>query len=248
MAAVILFPNIAGVDNSMPLPLKFRDGHIHVHITVPFSLIVRDFGPNTSPPRTITFPRSPRWATLLLGPHHHTLPEPASGAGLVAGDHLEHFWPQLSLTLFGREMPAQYTLATCDAADWEHLDDSNVFWTTAGGAIVDTPNPRVLTLKGHASPVGGGIRFTLEEMGGERREAWKVEYARAPLHEMPGAPNPAVAGDLIRRNLTPNRLMSGRIRSRAFRKDSFESSTSSADGKAFKPAPRRPAGLWCFKG
>lgn len=233
----------------IPLPLKEDDGY-HVHVIVPFSLIVRDLDPNaTRAPVTLEHRRFTWWATRLFGRWKEISSEPQLEAIGIANPHLTNIWPRLSAILFGREEPARYSMTACDVEDWKHVNGSHVFWTAFVGAI-DNTNTRVVVLRADGSLVHGGIQFTLEEMGDKDKQAWKEEYLGYCMSNVSRTQGlPAADIELIRRNLALNgRMMldwANHKGSHEKDRDSFESSVLSSDGKA---RDRRPsAGLWCFK-
>jgi len=83
------------------LPLKC-DVPIHIAVTIPFSLLMKDFDPNTTPAPEWERPRS--WlGTLLFGRRWETIPYASSMANLLASPTLyDRVWPQLSTILWAR--------------------------------------------------------------------------------------------------------------------------------------------------
>jgi hypothetical protein len=157
------------------LPLK-HEAPIHVHITIPFSLLVKDFDPNTTRVPVLEKPGS--WlATRLLGPRYKTPTDAPTKAFLVACPVFHRqVWPKLSTLLFGKEERMMYSHSGCDAKAWERAGASNLFWAFSTG-VTDDDIGRVNAVVLTASPApdgAGGILFTAEEMGEREQEAWKT--------------------------------------------------------------------------
>ncbi|KAH6842361.1 hypothetical protein B0I37DRAFT_381748 [Chaetomium sp. MPI-CAGE-AT-0009] len=160
------------VDNgSISLPL---DGPLHVYITVPFSLLVKDFDPNTTRVPPWVQPAPWWWPTWLFGPRYKTPTNAEIKAYSIASPVFqEQLWPKLSALLFGKEEPALYTVVGSDIKDWEHAAASHLFWTLATGVTdenVDRIKAVVLTPISSASRPG---LFTVEELGAVEEAAWK---------------------------------------------------------------------------
>lgn len=161
-------------NESISLPLKH--GPFHVYITIPFSLVVRDFDPSTTPVPKWEVPRS--WlAARLFGRQYETPTDAETKATLLVSPTFYHkIWPRLSTLLFGKEEPMMETIVGSDAEDWERTGASNHFWAFATGVTDDDiDRVRAIVLKGSLSSTGG-ILFAVEEMGEKGRAAWKEAW------------------------------------------------------------------------
>lgn len=160
------------------LPLK-EEAPIHVHATIPFSLLVKDFDPNTA---KVPY-REPRcWlANRLFGPRYKN---PSSDSARVAAFASSIFpgrvWPKLSTLLLGKEVYMSSCNTGSDAKEWAYAGASDLFFAFAMGPTdddLDCVRAVVLT----ASPDGtGGILFTVKEMDERERAAWKTAWMVLP--------------------------------------------------------------------
>ncbi|KAH6856118.1 hypothetical protein B0I37DRAFT_366605 [Chaetomium sp. MPI-CAGE-AT-0009] len=161
------------------LPLK-HEAPIHVQITIPFSLLVKDFDPNTTQVPHLERPRS--WLANRLFGRRYTFPTDApTKAFLVASPVFEsQVWPKLGASLFGKmeRIGIMYSHATSDAEKWERAGASNLFWAFSTGVTdEDISNVRAVVLKASPGPAGaGGILFTVEEMDEREKAAWKSAW------------------------------------------------------------------------
>lgn len=176
------------------LPLK-RDVPIHIAVTIPFSLLMKDFDPNTTPVPQLERPRS--WlGTLLFGRRYEPPRYASSKAHFLANPILcDRVWPKLSTILFGQEERYLYSHMTSDAREWEKIGTANIFWVCATGITDDDiSNVRAVVLT--ASPAAGldgtgeGVLFTVEEMGETEKAAWKRAWTAMPAWTVP----PSICG------------------------------------------------------
>jgi hypothetical protein len=153
-------------DPPISLPLEHSES-VHVHITIPFSLLVQDFDPNTTQVPQWERPRC--WlATRLFGRRYETPTTDIIKVCLLAFPIFEHrVWSKLSVLLFGKEERRMNSNMGSDATEWERASASNLFWVFSKGVTDDDiDHVRAVVLK--ASPsMGGtsGMLFTVEEMG-----------------------------------------------------------------------------------
>ncbi|KAK4096317.1 hypothetical protein N658DRAFT_364857 [Parathielavia hyrcaniae] len=95
------------------LPLK-HEAPIHIHITIPYSLLVKDFDPNTTPVPVLERPRC--WLITRLFERRRETPSDAPDkACLIAWPVFHRVWPKLSTLLIGKEEPSLYSHVGCDA-------------------------------------------------------------------------------------------------------------------------------------
>ncbi|KAK3291592.1 uncharacterized protein B0H64DRAFT_478334 [Chaetomium fimeti] len=197
LAAMPVIPVSLAENESINLPLN---GPIHVHITIPFSLLVKDFDPKTTqvPPR---MKAGPWWRpTWLFGYRYETPTHPEVKAfDLTSPAFRQELWPKLSVLLFGKEEVTMYSVTGCDIQDWEHAAASNIVWSFATGVTddnVDRARAVVLKLNNHPSRPG---LFTVEELEGAEDAAWKkVLMDTEPWEETPE--ESAVDVEMTRRN------------------------------------------------
>jgi hypothetical protein len=172
---------------SIDLPLKH--GPFHVHVTIPFSLLVRDFDPNTT--RVPQMERPQCWlATRLFGRRYDTPTDVVTKVVMVAYPVYHHqVWPELSTLLFGKEEPRMYSVSGSDAKEWERVGASNLFWAFSRGvADDDIEHTRAVVLKASCSPCSaGGIMFSVEEVGEKGKAAWKAAWMGVVLYKEPSA-------------------------------------------------------------
>ncbi|KAK4236516.1 hypothetical protein C8A03DRAFT_16845, partial [Achaetomium macrosporum] len=169
------------------LPLVHRP--YHVHVTIPFSLLVKDFDPNTTRVPEMERPQS-WWATRLFGRRYKTPTDAAAKAFTVAYPAYRYeVWPKLSALLFGKEQPVMHSVSGSDTEDWERAGDSNLFWVFSTGVTDDdTDLVGAVVLKADPRPCStGGIVFTVEEMGEREKAAWKTAWMDVVLYKSPGA-------------------------------------------------------------
>ncbi|KAK3902451.1 hypothetical protein C8A05DRAFT_15491, partial [Staphylotrichum tortipilum] len=164
------------------LPLK-RDVPIHIAVTIPFSLLMTDFDPNTTPVPQMERPRF--WlGTLLFGRRYEPPRYASSKAQFLTNPILcDRVWPKLSTILFGQEERFLYSHMTSDAREWEKIGTANIFWVCATGITDDDiSNVRAVVLT--ASPgldgTGEGVLFTVEEIGQTEKAAWKRAWTAMP--------------------------------------------------------------------
>jgi hypothetical protein len=177
------------------LPLQC-EAPIHLSITIPFSLLVKDFDPNTTQVPQCEKPRS--WlATRLFGRQYETPTDATSKTLLLVSPALRNrVWSKLSTLLFGKEEPIMYLHSASDVREWKHAGAANVFWAFATGITEDhIGDVRALVLT--ASPGGpdddgtGGVLFTVDEMGDAEKAAWKTAWTVLP----PIRPSPDDEGE-----------------------------------------------------
>jgi hypothetical protein len=237
------------IDSGVALPLE--EGPYHIHITVPFALVVWNFNPKTASPPRLWKPRSTHLATRLFGSRGPILTSPSDRAKHAALPHLRELWKQLSPLLFEQKetKPAMFSVTSCDVDDWGRVNESTLFWTTATTTPLYDKPLRVMVLEGTGTG-DGGIKFTLEEIGDAEKEAWRAECSRTPAPRISGVTWPSaqvetVTVNVVERNLVLNRWMSGRIHNswRSQGKESFESSVPSTKGRSLDH--RRSTGWWC---
>jgi hypothetical protein len=198
-------------NESISLPL---DGPLHVHITIPFSLLVKDFDPNTNPIPQMKRHRPSWWPTSLFGrwfePPTHDITKIFD---VVNPAYYGQVWPKLSALLFGREEPTMYCIVGSDAEDWERAGVSNLFWTFYTGTGVaddndgDIEHARAVVLKASHSPCGkGGAVFTVEEMGEKDKAGWKTTWMDVVPYK-PSAGESDVDVAMMRKNQALHRYM-----------------------------------------
>jgi hypothetical protein len=164
-------------NGSLSLPLK-EEAPIHVHATIPFSLLVKDFDPNTA---KVPYWEEPRcWlANRLFGPRHKTPTSASAKVAMFAGSIFPgRVWPKLSLLLLGKEVRISACNTGSDAKEWAHAGASNVFFAFATGPTDDDMDcVRALVLTASLDLDGrGGILFTVKEMDERERAAWKTAW------------------------------------------------------------------------
>jgi hypothetical protein len=211
----------------LSLPLK-EEPPIHVHATIPFSLLVKDFDPNIAKVPSWEEPRC--WlANRLFGPRYKTPSSASAKVAMFASPIFDgRVWPKLGALLLGKEV----RMATCttgsDAKEWAHADASNLFFTFATGPNdEDIDCARAVVLTASPDPEGaGGILFTVKEMDERERAAWKTAWMALP----PPIPSPGSAVELDdehatgRKNLALYNSKAGWFApSCASKKESFES-------------------------
>ncbi|EAQ85358.1 predicted protein [Chaetomium globosum CBS 148.51] len=209
---------------SMSLPIK--DGPIHIHASIPFSLLVKDFDPNTAQVPQTERPR-PWWSPARLFKGQHEIPTDAAADAatktfaLARPAFSDQVWPRLSTLLFGKEEPTLYCSVGSDAEDWEGADTSNSIWVFSTGVTEDDiDRTRALLLK--ANPDGtGGILFTAEELGEEQKAAWKTAWVDVAPYKSPGESDIDCA--MTRKNQALYRYMSGCASRHSNEKGSFDS-------------------------
>jgi hypothetical protein len=198
-------------NESISLPLR-HEAPIHLHITIPFSLLVKDFDPNTTQVPVLEPPRS--WlATRLFGRRYKTPKDAMTKAFLVACPAFHNqVWPKLSTLLFGREEGIMYSCSGCDAVDWERAGASNLCWAFSTGTTDDDiGRVRAVVLTARPGPDGtGGILFTAEEMGEGEKAAWKTAWMTlVPPTPAPGHGESEVDLAMGRKNNALYRLKAG---------------------------------------
>ena len=116
----------------LSLPLN-EEAPIHVHATIPFSLLVKDFDPNTA---KVPYREEPRcWlANRLFGPRHKNLSsDSAKVAAFASSIFPGRVWPKLSALLLGNEVRMSPCNTGSDAKEWAHAGASNLFFAFATG-------------------------------------------------------------------------------------------------------------------
>lgn len=208
---------------SMSLPIK--DGPIHIHVTIPFSLLVKDFDPNTTRVPQMERPRPWWWPARLFRGRHEIPTDAATDAAtktftLARPAFSNQVWPRLSTLLFGKEELTLYCSVGSDAKDWEHADTSNFMWAFSTGVTEDDINrTRAVLLK--ASPYGtGGILFTAEEIGEKEKAAWKTAWMDLAPYKSPGESDIDCA--MTRKNQALYRYMGGWTSRHSNEKESFD--------------------------
>ena len=182
-----------------PLSLPLQDEPlIHDHATIPFSLLVKDFDPNTAKIPSWEEPRC--WlANRLLGPRYKT-PYSASAQVAMFASSIFHgrVWPKLGTLLLVKEEVGMPVCTTgSDAKEWAQAAASNLLFVFVTGATDDDLDcGRAVVLTARPDPDGtGGILFTVREMDERERTAWKTAWMVLP----PPTPSPragsAVAPD-----------------------------------------------------
>ncbi|KAK4152139.1 hypothetical protein C8A00DRAFT_16513 [Chaetomidium leptoderma] len=216
--AIPAIPVSLAENESISLPLERRP--CHIHITIPFSLLVKDFDPNTAQVPQLELPRSWWWPTRLFGRRYETLTDATTKAVTIAHPTYRQVWPKLSALLFGKEETTLYSVLGSDAKDWERAGASNIFWAFSTGVTDDDiVHARAIVLK--ASPCGtGGILFTVEEMGERDKVAWKTAWMDVVLYKSAGESDVDLA--MARKNHALYRHMAGWA-PRPSNKESFES-------------------------
>ena len=159
------------------LPLK-HEAPIHAQIRIPFSLLVKDFDPETTQVPQWEVPRS--WlANRLFGRRYESPTDAGTKVFLVACPVFHHkVWPKLSTLLFGKKERVMYSHSGSDVEEWERAGASNLFWAFSTGVTdEDVDNVRAVVLKASPCPDGtGGILFTAEEMDEGENAAWKTAW------------------------------------------------------------------------
>ena len=173
----------------LSLPLK-EDAPIHIHATVPFSLLVKDFDPNTARGPYFEEPRC--WlANRLFGPRRRTPSSASTRVALFADFAFTGgVWPRLSALLLGKEVRISTCTIGSDAKDWADASASNLFYAFTIGANDDDDDDddnddmdcgRAVGLTASPGPDGtGGILFTVKEMDKGEASAWKTAWAGRP--------------------------------------------------------------------
>ena len=181
----------------LSLPLK-EEAPIHVHATIPFSLLVKDFDPNTAKVPYRTEPRC--WlANRLFGPRHKNLSSDSAKVSAFASPIFPRLvWPKLGALLLGKEVRMSTCNTGSDAKEWAYASASNLFFAFATGATDDDIDyVRAVVLTASPGPDGtGGILFTVKEMDERERAAWKTAWMVLPL----STPSP---GSAVRPNYDP---------------------------------------------
>ena len=181
----------------LSLPLK-EEAPIHVHATIPFSLLVKDFDPNTAKVPYLVEPRC--WlANRLFGPRHKIPTSASTKAAMFASPLFPMWvWPKLGALLLGKVVDISVYDTGSDAKEWAHAGDSNLFFAFATGATDDNIEcVRAVVLTASPGPDGtGGILFTVKEMDERERAAWKTAWMVLPL----STPSP---GSAVRPNYDP---------------------------------------------
>ncbi|KAK3290198.1 uncharacterized protein B0H64DRAFT_413614 [Chaetomium fimeti] len=208
---------------SMSLPIK--DGPIHVHVTIPFSLLVKDFDPNTTPVPQMERPRPWWWPARLFKGQHEIPTDAATVAAtktfaLARPAFSDQIWPRLSTLLFGKEELTIYSIVGSDAKDWEHANTSKSIWTFSTGVTDDNIDcTRAVLLK--ASPCGtGGILFTAKEIGEREKAAWKTSWMDVVPYKSPGESDVDCA--MMRKNQALYQYMVGWASRHSNEKESFD--------------------------
>jgi hypothetical protein len=206
------------------LPLN-HDVPIHVHVTIPFSLLVPDCDPNSTPVPKLERPRC--WlATRLFGRQYETPTDAMTKTVLVVSPAFHHpVWPKLSALLFGKEQRNMYTHLISDATEWEHANASNISWAFSTGVTDDDiDNVSAVVLKAGPGLCGtGGILFTVEEMGERHKAAWKRAWMELPPPMSPGSGESGVDLAMDRKNNALSRFKAGWLPQFSSEKESFES-------------------------
>lgn len=239
-------------DEQTHLPLQ--GGPFHVHITIPFSLLVRDFDP-TIPLPQVAFRPKRSWMARLFGRRDATL-SPENEAVLkaltLARPHLCDIWRRLSVLLFDGE-PEEYpvhTYVSLDVNDGRTIGTSNLAWVVAAGDMAgDLEAARVLLLTAQDDPERGGIQFTWREMDDKDMGVLKSEWR--DVRNARGRDGSAWSDfdeEMVRRHFTLNNLVRHGVPYRypSYQRESLESSECSIDLKG--RSRRRSLALWCFKG
>jgi hypothetical protein len=147
-----------------------------------------------------------------------------------------HIWPKLSTLLFGKEQRSMYSHSASDVREWEHAIAGNIFWAFSIGGVteddIDDVRALVLTAANHAGAdgngVGGGVLFTVEEMGETEKAAWKTAWTVLPPPLCRPWPGDAGESDadlaMERKNGALCRVMAGLVTPQLFsEKEIFES-------------------------
>ncbi len=203
------------------LPLN-HEAPIHLHITIPVSLLVKDFDPNTTQVPKTEYSRC--WlATRLFGRRCKTTTHVPTKIYLVTSPVFHHqVWPKLSTLLFGKEKDKMYCCFGSDAKDWKRAGASNVsFAFSTGITDDDIDHVRAVVLK--AGPDGaGGILFTAEEMGESDKAAWKRAWMVLAVPATP--PVSDVEWAMLEKNSALYRFKAGWVAPQlSSEKESFES-------------------------
>lgn len=174
----------------LSLPLK-EEAPIHVHATIPFSLLVKDFDPNIA---KVPYWEEPRcWlANRLFGPRHKTPTSASAKVAMFASSIFpRRVWPSLGRLLLGKEVRISACNTGSDAKEWAHAGASNLFFAFATGATDDDMDcARAVVLTASSRPDStGGILFTVKEMDEKERAAWKTAWMVLP----PPTPSPGSA-------------------------------------------------------
>jgi hypothetical protein len=195
-------------NSEIRLPLEV--GAFHVHMTIPFSLI-RHFDPSTIQCK----PRNP-WVARLFGQGYSL----SSRAVKLAIRHLRQISQQLSGLLFGREEPVQFTVASCDADNWEHLSGSNFYLTFLVGAE-DNGNARVLVFEANEKLVQGSIHFFGEELGEKEKAAWTAGWMNLVMpYERPDSYSTPLEREMLNKNRVLHRHYKAKVPSSLDEKES----------------------------
>ncbi len=174
----------------LSLPLK-EETPIHVHATIPFSVLVKDFDPNTA---KVPYREKPRcWlANRLFGPQHKNLSSDSAKVAAFAGSIFpRRVWPKLSTLLLGKDVRMSPCNPGSDAKEWAHASASNLLFAFATGHTDDDLDcVRAVVLTASPGPDGaGGILFTVREMDERERAAWKTAWVAL----LPPTPSPGSA-------------------------------------------------------
>ena len=171
------------------LPLK-EEPPIHVHATIPFSLLVKDFDPNTAKVPSWEEPRC--WlANRLFGPRYKTPSSASAKVAVFASPIFDgRVWPKLGALLLGKEVGMPTCNTGSDAKEWADAGASNLFFAFSTGATDDDLDcVRAVVLTASPGPDGIGILFTVREMDERERAAWKAAWMALP----PPIPSPGSA-------------------------------------------------------
>ena len=211
---------------SISLPLEH--GPIHVHVTIPFSFLVKDFDPNTAPVPQVQRPRSWWRPTWLFGRRYEPLTEPASRALILATPYHDHVWQQLSLSLFGKHESMLYCVVGSDIEDWESASVGTLSWAFATGATDDDiDHVRAIVLKANDSlDKEGRIRFTVEEMDETKKAAWKAVWVGMVRYTSRQDGESEVDLAMLNKNSALHRLMASWALRASNEKESLENHSS----------------------
>lgn len=211
-----------------PISLQLKHvAPIHIHIMMPFSLLVKDFDPNTTQVPNLERRRS--WlATRLFGRRYETPVDVMTKIFLLTCPAFHNLvWPKLSTLLFGKEEPMMYSHLSSDKEEWERARASTVSWAFSTRITDDDiGDMRAVILKASPNPDGpGGILFTVEEMGEREKAAWKTAWkVLVPPTPSPSDGESDVDLAMARKNNALCRLKAGWVALPiSNKKESFES-------------------------
>ncbi len=114
-------------NESTSLPLK--NGPFHVHVMIPFSLLVKDSDPNTTPdPQCARLRLWWWWTTLLFGVRWETLTDPMEEAFFLGSLIFSRIWGKMKVLLFGKHeaVTEKYHYINSNIKNWEHAGASNL--------------------------------------------------------------------------------------------------------------------------